>query len=67
MLVHEKILKSLTSTSIGRVNSSTKVVKKPASPPKTSADVDLDIGLRHNMVGCLKRWMIGCNSYLRLY
>ena len=66
MLVHEKILKSLTSKSIGRVNSSTKVVKKPASP-KTSADVDLDIGLRHNMVGCLKRWMIGCNSYLRLY
>ena len=66
MLVHEKILKSLTSTYIGRVNSSTKVVKKPSSPPKTSADVALDIGLRHNMVGCLKRWMIGCNSYLRL-
>ena len=54
MLVHEKILKSLTSKSIGRVNSSTKVVKKPASLPKTSADVDLDIGLRHYMVGCLK-------------
>ena len=67
MLVYEKILKSLTSKSIGSVNSSTKVAKKPASPPKTSADVDLDIGLRHNMVGCLKRWMIGCNSYLRLY
>ena len=67
MLVQGKILKSLTSKSIDRVNSSTKVVKKPASPPKTSADVDLDIGLRHNMVGCLKRWMIGCNSYLRLY
>ena len=26
----------------GRGKSSTKVVKKPASPPKTSADVDLD-------------------------
>ena len=67
MLVHEKILKSLTSKPIGRVNFSTKVVKKPASPPKTSADVDLDIGLWHNMVGCLKRCMIGCNSCLRLY
>ena len=54
MLVHEKILKSLTSKSIGRGNSSTKVVKIPTSPPKTSADVDLDIGLRHYMVGCLK-------------
>ena len=52
MLVHEKIHKLLASKSIGRVKSSTKVVKKPASPPKTSADVDLDIGLRHNMVGC---------------
>ena len=52
MLVHEQLLKSLPSKSIGRVNSSTKVVKKPASPPKTSADVDLDIGLRHNLVGC---------------
>ena len=51
MLVHEKIHKSLASKSIGRVKSSIKVVKKPASP-KTSADVDLDIGLRHNMVGC---------------
>ena len=67
MLVHEKIHKSLASKSIGRVKSSTKVVKKPASPPKTSADVDFAIGLRRNMVGCLKRWMIGCNSYLRLY
>ena len=47
MLVQGKILKSLTSKSIGRVNSSTKIVKKPASPPKTSADVDLDIGLWH--------------------
>ena len=53
MLVHEQLLKSLPSKSIGRVNSSTKVVKKPASP-KTSADVDLDIGLRHNLVGSLK-------------
>ena len=52
MLVHEKIHKSLASKSIGRDKSSTKVVKKPASPPKSSADVDLDIGLRHNMVGC---------------
>ena len=52
MLVHEKIHKSLASKSIGRVKSSTKVVKKPASPPKTSADVDFDIGLRHSMVGC---------------
>ena len=52
MLVHEKIHKSLASKAIGRDKSSTKVVKKPASPPKTSADVDLDIGLRHNMVGC---------------
>ena len=43
MLVQGKILKSLTSKSIGRVNSSTTVVKKPASPPKTSADVDLDM------------------------
>ena len=42
MLVHEKIHKSLASKSIGRGNSSTKVVKKPASPPKTCADVDLD-------------------------
>ena len=51
MLVHEKIHKSLASKSIGRDKSSIKVVKKPASPPKTSADVDLDISLRHNMVG----------------
>ena len=43
ILVHEKIHKSLPSESIGRVNSSTEVVKKPASPPKTSADVDLGI------------------------
>ena len=55
MPVHEKIHKSLASKSIGRVKSSTKVVKNPASTPKTSADVDLDIGLRHNMVGCKKK------------
>ena len=42
MLAHEKIRKSLVSKSIGRGKSSTRVVKKPASPPKTSADVDLD-------------------------
>ena len=52
MLVHEKIHKLLAFKSIGRDKSYTKVVKKPASPPKPSADVDLDIGLRHNMVGC---------------
>ena len=39
MLVHEKIHKSLASKSVGRVKSSLKVFKKPASPPKTSADV----------------------------
>ena len=42
MLAHEKIRKSLASKSKGRGKSSTKIVKKPASPPKTSADVDLD-------------------------
>ena len=42
MLAHEKIRKSLASKSKGRGKSSTKVVKKSASPPKTSADVDLD-------------------------
>ena len=42
MLAHEKIRKSLASKSKGRGKSSTKVVKKPASPPKTSVDVDLD-------------------------
>ena len=41
-LAHEKIRKSLASNSKGRGKSSTKVVKEPASPPKTSADVDLD-------------------------
>ena len=42
MLAHEKIRKSLASKSKGRGKSSTKVVKKPAPPPKTGADVDLD-------------------------
>ena len=42
MLAHEKIRKSLASKSKGRGKSSAKIVKKPASPPKTSADVDLD-------------------------
>ena len=42
MLVHEKIRKSLASKSKGRGKSSTKVTKKPASPPSTSANVDLD-------------------------
>ena len=42
MLVHEKIRKSLASKSKGRGKSSTKVAKKPASPPSTSANVDLD-------------------------
>ena len=42
MLAHEKIRKSLASKSKGRDKSSVKGVKKPASPPKTSTDVDLD-------------------------
>ena len=42
MLVHGKISKSLASKSKGRGKSSTKVSKKPASPPSTSASVDLD-------------------------
>ena len=42
MLAHEKICRSLASKSKGMGKSSTKIVKKPASPPKTSADVDLD-------------------------
>ena len=42
MLIHEKIRKSLASKSKGRGKSSTKVSKKPASPPSTSANVDLD-------------------------
>ena len=42
MLAHEKIRKSLASKSKGRGKSSTKVTKKPASLPSTSANVDLD-------------------------
>ena len=42
MLNHEKIRKSLASKSKGRGKSSSKVAKKPASPPSTSANVDLD-------------------------
>ena len=42
MLSHEKIRKSLASKSKGRGKSSSKVTKKPASPPSTSANVDLD-------------------------
>ena len=41
MLAHEKIRKSLASKSKGRGKFSTKVVKKPASPLKTSANVKL--------------------------
>ena len=42
MLAHEKVRKSLASKSKGRGKSSVKGTKKPASPPKASADVDLD-------------------------
>ena len=42
MLNHEKIRKSLPSKSKGRGKSSSKVTKKPASPPSTGANVDLD-------------------------
>ena len=42
MLNHEKIRKSLASKSKGRGKSSSKITKKPASPPSTSANVDLD-------------------------
>ena len=51
----------------GRGKSSTKVVKKPASPPKTSADVDLDNGFAAQCDRMLGRCMIGWNFYLRLY
>ena len=67
MLVHEKIHKSLASKSISRGKSSTKAVKKAASPLKTSADVDLDNRFAAQYGRMLRRWMIGCNSYLRLY
>ena len=42
MLIHERIRKSLASKSKGMGKSSTKIAKKPASPPSTSANVDLD-------------------------
>ena len=42
MLNHEKIRKSLASKSKGRGKSSSKVTKKPAYPPSTGANVDLD-------------------------
>ena len=42
MLSHEKIHKSLASKSKGRGKSSSKSTKKPASPPSTSAIMDLD-------------------------
>ena len=42
MLFHEKIRKSLASKSKGRGKSSSKSTKKPASPPSTSAIMDLD-------------------------
>ena len=42
MLAHEKLRKSLASKSKGRGKSSTKSSKVPASPPKTSAEMDLD-------------------------
>ena len=67
MLAHEKIRKSLASKSKGRGKSSTKVLKKPASPPKTSADVDLDNRFAAQYDRMLRTWMIGWNSYLRLY
>ena len=42
MLAHEKYRKSLASKSKGRGKSSSRSTKVPASPPKTSADVDLE-------------------------
>ena len=39
----------------GKGKSSTKVVKKPASPPKTSADVDLDNGFAAQYDRMLKK------------
>ena len=38
MLSHEKIRKSLASKSKGRGKSSSKSIKRPASPPSTSAN-----------------------------
>ena len=42
MLAHEKYRKSLASKSKGRGKNSNKSSKVPASPPKTSANVDLE-------------------------
>ena len=42
MLAHEKYRKSFASKSKGRGKNSSKSTKVPASPPKTSADVDLE-------------------------
>ena len=42
MLSHEKIRRSLASKSKGRGKSSSKIPKKPASPPSSSANSDLD-------------------------
>ena len=42
MLYHEKVRKSLASKAKGRGKSTTKPSKKPASPPSTSAEYDLD-------------------------
>ena len=42
MLAYEKYRKSLASKSKGRGKSTNKSSKVPASPPKTSADVDLE-------------------------
>ena len=64
MLAHEKIRKSLASKSKGRGKSSTKVVKKPASPPKTSADVDLDNRFAAQYDRMLKEMDGRMNSYL---
>ena len=42
MLCHEKIHRSLASKAKGRGKTSSKIPKKPASPPSTSANYDLD-------------------------
>ena len=42
MLSHEKIRRSLASKPKGRGKSSSKIPKKPASPPSSSANSDLD-------------------------
>ena len=67
MLAHEKIRKSLASKSKGGGKSSTKVVKKPASNPKTSADVDSDNRFAAQYDRMLKDMDDRMNSYLRLY